>query len=65
MSGTYHNDSFGQSFDHDQKIVNLNGVHDLKILANINAKPVLEFDGPGAIVGGSLSDPIEKICTIM
>lgn len=63
MEGTYPNSYYGQSLDHNNRVVNLDGVSDLKILADPDAgsMPVLEFDGPGGILGGSASDPISNV----
>ena len=61
MEGTYRNTYFGKSLNHQNKIVNLNGVSDLKLLAYSNAKPVLEFDGPAAILGGNFDYPVSNI----
>mmetsp|Transcript_16663 Transcript_16663/g.36091 ORF Transcript_16663/g.36091 Transcript_16663/m.36091 type:complete len:650 (-) Transcript_16663:163-2112(-) len=63
MEGTYRNTYYGQSFNHNNKVVNLNGVSDIKILADPNATsmPKLEFDGPGAFVGGTSSVPLSNI----
>ena len=63
MEGTYLNNYYGQSQNHANKVVNLNGVSNLKLLADPNAttKPVLKFDGPGGIFGGSASVPLSNI----
>ena len=63
MEGVYRNNYYGQSFNHNNKVVNLNGVTDLKILAHPDAasRPILEFDGPGGIFGGSASNPLKNI----
>lgn len=63
MEGVYQNNYYGQSFNHNNKVVNLNGVTDLKILAHPDAtsRPILEFDGPGGIFGGSASNPLKNI----
>ncbi|KAL9185786.1 hypothetical protein ACHAXT_003563 [Thalassiosira profunda] len=63
MEGTYRNNYYGQSLNHNNKVVNLNGVNDLKILADPEAAtmPVLEFDGPGGIFGGSAATPLSNI----
>ena len=46
MEGTYRNTYYGQSYNHNNKIVNLNGVSNLKLLADPDAttKPILQFD---------------------
>ena len=51
MIGIYRNNYYGQSLNHNNKLVNLNGVSDLKILAHPDAvdMPLLEFDGPGKL----------------
>jgi len=63
MEGVYQNNYYGQSFNHNNKVVNLNGVSDLKLLAHPDApsRPILEFDGPGGIFGGSASTPLKNI----
>lgn len=63
MEGVYRNNYYGQSFNHNNKVVNLNGVTDLKILAHpdVTSRPILEFDGPGGIFGGSASNPLKNI----
>ena len=63
MEGVYRNNYYGQSYNHNNKVVNLNGVTDLKLLAHPEAasRPVLEFDGPGGIFGGSASNPLKNI----
>ena len=63
MEGTYLNNYYGQSQNHANKVVNLNGVSNLKLLADPNAttKPILKFDGPGGIFGGSATNPISNI----
>lgn len=63
MEGTHRNAYYGRSQNHNNKVVNLNGVSDLKLLADPEASsaPVLEFDGPGGIVGGTASNPISDI----
>lgn len=64
MPGTYYNNYYGQSLNHSNKVVNLNGVHHLKILAHSSApedRPVLVFDGPAGIQGGSAAAPISNI----
>jgi len=63
MEGTYRNTYYGQSYNHNNKVVNLNGVSNLKLLADPDAttKPILQFDGPGGIFGGSASSPIRNI----
>ena len=63
MEGTHLNNYYGQSQNHANKVVNLNGVSNLKLLADPNAttKPILKFDGPGGIFGGSATNPISNI----
>jgi len=63
MDGVYQNNYYGQSFNHNNKVVNLNGVSDLKLLAHpdVTSRPILEFDGPGGIFGGSASSPLKNI----
>ena len=63
MEGTYRNTYYGQSYNHNNKVVNLNGVSNLKLLADPDAtsRPILQFDGPGGIFGGSASSPISNI----
>jgi len=61
MEGLYRNNYYGQSLNHENKIVNLNNVHDLKIMGFGSTRPILEFDGPGGIFGGSASSPISNI----
>ena len=63
MEGVYRNNYYGQSYNHNNKVVDINGVSDLKILAHFDAtsRPILEFDGPGGIFGGSASNPISNI----
>ena len=63
MEGTYRNTYYGQSYNHNNKVVNLNGVSNLKLLADPDAttKPILQFDGPGGIFGGSASSPVSNI----
>ena len=63
MEGTYRNNYFGKSKNHNNKVVNLNGVSNLKLLAHPDAKtrPLLKFDGPGGIFGGSASAPLANI----
>ena len=53
MGGLYRNNYYNQSLNHKNKVVNLNGVQDLKLIAYDNSdRPILEFDGPGGITGG-------------
>lgn len=63
MEGFYQNNYYGNSLNHNNKIVNLNDLHNLKILAygGNTSTPVLEFDGPSGIFGGSASSPISNI----
>ena len=63
MEGTYRNNNYGQSKNNNAKIVSLNNVSNLKILADPNASkmPLLQFDGAGGIFGGSASSPINNI----
>mmetsp|Transcript_27583 Transcript_27583/g.41731 ORF Transcript_27583/g.41731 Transcript_27583/m.41731 type:complete len:585 (-) Transcript_27583:1085-2839(-) len=61
MDGLYRNNYYGQSLNHNNKIVNLNNVQDLKIIGIGDQRPILEFDGPGGIFGGSASNPIANI----
>ncbi len=63
MEGTHRNKYYGQSRKHNKNIVNLNGVSDVKIFADPDgsAAPVLEFDGHGAIAGGTASNPVSGI----
>src|SRR5210317_904582 len=63
MEGTYQNNYYGQSPDHNNKVVSLNGVTDLKLLAHpdVTSRPILQFDGPGGIFGGSVSSPLQNI----
>eukprot|EP00586_Coscinodiscus_wailesii_P001337 CAMPEP_0172488786 /NCGR_PEP_ID=MMETSP1066-20121228/18518_1 /TAXON_ID=671091 /ORGANISM="Coscinodiscus wailesii, Strain CCMP2513" /LENGTH=651 /DNA_ID=CAMNT_0013256243 /DNA_START=59 /DNA_END=2014 /DNA_ORIENTATION=- len=63
MEGVYRNNYYGQSYNHNNKVVDIRGVSDLKILAhpNVTSRPILEFDGPGGIFGGSVSNPISNI----
>ena len=63
MEGTYRNNNYGNSKNNNAKIVNLNNVSNLKIIADPNASsmPLLQFDGAGGIFGGSASSPISNI----
>ena len=63
MEGTYRNNNYGKSKNNSAKIVNLNNVSNLKILADPNAStmPLLQFDGAGGLFGGSASSPISNI----
>jgi len=63
MEGTYQNNNYGKSKNNSAKIVNLNNVSNLKILADPNASnmPLLQFDGAGGIFGGSASSPMSNI----
>ena len=63
MEGTYQNNYYGRSKNHANKVVSLNGVSDLKLLAHPDSvtRPVLQFDGPGGIFGGSASVPLANI----
>jgi len=64
MEGIYRNKDFGTSNNknHKNKIIWLNGVANLKILGYPGStKPILEFDGPGAIIGGSKTSPVSNI----
>lgn len=62
MPGTYRNNYYGKSQNHRNKVVSLSGVSDLKILAFSEFdRPVLEFDGPAAILGGSADNPVSNI----
>lgn len=62
VGGEYKNNYFGQSKNHQNKVVNLNGVTDLKLLAYAEAnRPILKFDGPGGIMGGFPNTPIANI----
>ena len=63
MEGTYRNNNYGKSKNNSAKIVNLNNVSNLKIIADPNASsmPLLQFDGAGGIFGGSASSPISNI----
>lgn len=63
MEGTYQNNYYGQSLNHNNKVVSLNGVTDLKLLAHpdVKSRPILQFDGPGGIFGGSVSSPLKNI----
>ena len=63
MEGTYRNNNYGQSKNNNAKIVTLNNVSNLKILADPNASkvPLLQFNGAGGIFGGSASGPISNI----
>jgi hypothetical protein len=61
MPGVYRNKSYGDaSLNHNRKVVSLHNVSNLRLLGYSNGDgeiqmPVLEFDGPGGIVGGGTS----------
>mmetsp|Transcript_28601 Transcript_28601/g.42298 ORF Transcript_28601/g.42298 Transcript_28601/m.42298 type:complete len:488 (+) Transcript_28601:87-1550(+) len=59
MAGLYKNRLYGRK-NHNKVIVKLNR-SDIKLLNYGEDRPVLQFDGPGAILGGSKSMPISNI----
>lgn len=63
MEGTYRNNNYGNSKNNNAKIVTLNNVSNLKIIADPDASnmPLLQFDGAGGMFGGSASSPISNI----
>ena len=62
MPGTYRNSYYGESQNHQNKVIDLNNVNDLKILAySDTSRPILQFDGPSAIQGGSANNPVSNI----
>ena len=62
MPGTYRNRYYGESQNHHHKVIDLNNVNDVKILAYSNTdRPIIQFDGPAAIQGGSANNPVSNI----
>ena len=60
MKGVYRNKGYNIS-DNNGPVVNLNGVHNLKIINYENDCVVIEFDGAGGFVGGQLSNPVSNL----
>lgn len=61
MTGIYQNKNFGTGNENNDAVVNMEGVSDLIIKNYMSDKPVIEFDGKGGFIGGSISNPVINV----
>eukprot|EP00592_Proboscia_alata_P004166 CAMPEP_0194367428 /NCGR_PEP_ID=MMETSP0174-20130528/15505_1 /TAXON_ID=216777 /ORGANISM="Proboscia alata, Strain PI-D3" /LENGTH=572 /DNA_ID=CAMNT_0039143165 /DNA_START=329 /DNA_END=2047 /DNA_ORIENTATION=+ len=61
MAGIYQNKNFGTGNENNDAVINMEGVSDLIIKNYMSDKPVVEFDGKGGFIGGSISNPVINV----